>query len=872
MQKFFGLLVLLFLVASCQNLRLDNKNAPPELSLPEGFAYDFIYSPSEANNGTWVALAFDDTGRLYASDQHGALYKIDLGSTPPGKSPSIAIDSLDLRIGKANGLLWAFDALYVVVNSDEGLGGYNSGIYRVTDTNKDDELDHVETLKTFEGAGEHGPHSIILSPNGEKLYFIAGNHTDLPEAYSQRHPSNWQEDQLLPSFVDPRGHANDRLAPGGWIARMNPDGSDFEIISSGYRNPYDIAFNTAGELFTFDSDMEWDMGMPWYRPIRVCHATSASEYGWRTGTGKWPAYYPDSLPCIVDIGQGSPTGVMNGIGAAFPQRYQQGLFIFDWTFGTIYFVSLVEDGSSYKGRSEEFLSGIPLPVTDGVWGPDGAMYFATGGRNLESHLYRVYYDGDESTLPIPTTVTNTPIRQLRHQLESLHNRKDPGALEIAWPHLNHSDRFIQYAARIVVESQPVESWWNKAVEEQDPASRIQAIIALARSSDETHRYVAMQSLLEIDYSTLAEEDKLNMLRAYSLVFIRMGEPGSNQKQQVADQLSPHYPAGSFALNKELSRVLAYLEAPGYVDKTITLLENASNEQYDVAILSAELTSRSERYGETVEEMKANMPSATEIAYAFSLSNAKEGWSADHRERYFQWFFDAMSRSGGRSYVPFIDQIRRRALENVPAVEQEALADLVVEFNQNAVDFASLPQPKGPGQNWSLRQVRELFDDEVLTLPRSYEQGKQMYAAALCEACHAMNGIGGSVGPDLSQVGTRFSRNSIITAVVEPSDAISDQYSATVFTMKDGRSIVGRVLQQNDETVTINQNPFDLSQTTVLQKADIDSEKLSPASIMPASLFNRLNADEVVDLVAYVVANGDPEHEMFTGEAKASEEE
>jgi putative heme-binding domain-containing protein len=136
----------------------------------------------------------------------------------------------------------------------------------------------------------------------------------------------------------------------------------------------------------------------------------------------------------------------------------------------------------------------------------------------------------------------------------------------------------------------------------------------------------------------------------------------------------------------------------------------------------------------------------------------------------------------------------------------------------------------------------------------------------------MQGQGGSVGPDLSQLGTRFSQNAMVTAILSPSDAISDQYAATVFTLKEGGSVVGRIIEQDEETVTINQNPFDLSQTTTLQKADIESEKLSPASIMPAGLINRLNGDEVVDLIAYLVARGDPGHEMFTGEEAATSEE
>lgn len=858
--------LLLVITLSCQSSRNTTDEGPPEVNLSEGFSYDYLYSPSANENGTWVALAFDDEGRLYASDQHGALYRMDLGNAPLGETPGrISVDSLDLRIGKANGLLWAFDALYVVVNSNEGLGGHNSGVYRLTDTNGDDELDNIETLVTMEGAGEHGPHSIMVSPDGEKLFFINGNHTDLPETYAQRHPGEWQEDHLLPTIVDPRGHANDRMAPAGWIASMNPDGSDLEIFSSGYRNPYDMAFNADGELLVFDADMEWDMGMPWYRPIRVCHATSGSEFGWRTGTGKWPAYYADSLPCLVDIGQGSPTGVMMGKDGKLPARYQRGMFIFDWSFGTIYFVEPKPEGSSYTGTFEEFLSGIPLPVTDGVWGPDGAMYFATGGRNLESHLFRVYYTGEESTAPVDASNPGSAARDLRHRLEAFHNRQDAGAIDAAWPHLNHEDRFIRYAARLAVESQPAEQWWERAIDETDPVRKINAIIALARSSEKNLLYTASHALLGVDFGALTESQKLDMIRAYSLLFIRMGEPGDNMKKRVANQLNAEYPASSFELNREFAQILAYLEGPGYVEKTLALLENASNERYNVPILSNELTARHERYGQDIEDMKANMPSATEIAYADAMSHAEKGWTLDQRKRYFQWFFDAMSRSGGRSYVSFIDQIRRRALENVPDRDREALADLVVEFTQTGADLANLPQPEGPGQNWTMREVRELFDDEVLQLPRDFERGQQMYKAALCEACHTMQDMGGNVGPDLSQLGTRFSRNNIIEAIISPSDAISDQYEATVFMKKDGSSVIGRVIQQDDEVIVVNQNPFNLSQTITLQKADVESEKASPASIMPAGLLNRLNGEEVTDLIAYLVAKGDPSHEYFSPE-------
>ena len=108
---------------------------------------------------------------------------------------------------------------------------------------------------------------------------------------------------------DGSGFMADEKAPGGCICRVDPDGKNWELVSMGFRNPYDIAFNRDGDLFTYDSDMEWDMNTPWYRPTRVCQAVSGCEFGYRNGAGKWPTYYLDSLPPVVDIGPGSPTGV-----------------------------------------------------------------------------------------------------------------------------------------------------------------------------------------------------------------------------------------------------------------------------------------------------------------------------------------------------------------------------------------------------------------------------------------------------------------------------------------------------------------------------------------------------------------------------------
>ena len=127
--------------------------------------------------------------------------------------------------------------------------------------------------------------------------------------------------------------------------------------------------------------MEWDFNTPWYRPTRVCHVTSGSECGWRNGAGKYPPYYPDNLPPVVDIGPGSPTGVCFGYGAKFPAKYQDAFFICDWSYGKLYAVHLEPTGAATRATLEEFVTGTPLPLTDVIVNPtDGAMYFAIGGR------------------------------------------------------------------------------------------------------------------------------------------------------------------------------------------------------------------------------------------------------------------------------------------------------------------------------------------------------------------------------------------------------------------------------------------------------------------------------------------------------------
>ena len=200
--------------------QFDTKATPIEsISVKKGFEVELLFTVPKDRLGSWVNLCLDDKNRIIASDQFGGLYRFHA----PAKGEVLKesdIEKVPAKIRAANGLLWAFDSLYVAVNDYEKK--MDSGVYRLTDSNGDDQLDKVEKLRTMQARGDHGVHALILSPDKKSIYLITGNNTEPVQANRSRVPLDWGEDHLLPRMPDGRGHNRDRLAPGGIIYKNLP--------------------------------------------------------------------------------------------------------------------------------------------------------------------------------------------------------------------------------------------------------------------------------------------------------------------------------------------------------------------------------------------------------------------------------------------------------------------------------------------------------------------------------------------------------------------------------------------------------------------------------------------------------------------------
>jgi putative heme-binding domain-containing protein len=390
-----------------------------KFSTVPGFAIERMNPPDKGDS--YVVITFDSLGRLVVSKEND-FPRILLDNDKDGIYESEKVISDKVR--NCQGLWFEGRTLYAscaMVPTPEqlaaapppapggGRGGPNinnrAGIFRLEDTNGDDVADTVETLAMAGSIQEHGPHAIRRRPDGGMALIVGNNETIADPALDLTSPVLKDKDaQFLPYFANFGQSA--REGAHSAIFDWNPATKKFRVFSGGNRNAYDFGYNLAGEAFLFDSDMEWDIGLPWYREVRTVHEILNGNYGYKNGSGKYPPYYIDSLPPTRDLGRGSPVGVEFYTSYAYPKEYFDSFFEADWSRGRLLYTALTPNGATYASRTDraEFVHGEPFNITDVEVGPDGMMYFTTGGRGTTGGLWRLRYTGTAAAAPDMTGI------------------------------------------------------------------------------------------------------------------------------------------------------------------------------------------------------------------------------------------------------------------------------------------------------------------------------------------------------------------------------------------------------------------------------------------------------------------------------------
>lgn len=784
--------------------------------------------------GSWVSLAADPQGRLYSSAQGGGLYRI----TPAKQlGDATSIERVPVELGGAHGMLWFRNCLYAVVN------GGQDGFYRLTDTDGDDMLDHVELLRALDGSGEHGPHSVVVAPDGENLLVLCGNMTKLTELASSRVPTNWQEERVVPRLEDARGFWGGYSPPGGCLYQVDPDGKRWELICCGFRNPFDLVVLPNGQVVVYDADMEWDMGLPWYRPTRYLAGQSGVDYGWRKGSAKWATDYPEAPPALQDIGPGSPTGM------AYVPGAKGGIIGLDWTFGTAYF----------EGKPWNY--GAPFPVADITFSKrtDGGVFVVTGGRGLPSRLLRLipgrasgeYELGDQEAQRVAKwgSAVAWPATEVRTAQQIL----DAGAVgsdRLAFRGKQPAPKPDWVTARIALERLSSDRIRATvlAVDAALPDRAFAGLLALSRQGSAADLQPILDALGQFSFAPLNHSQRIAWLRIHAVALLRQGPVSDAQRAAVAARLLPLFPANNERQDQDLCELLAYVDAPGLLAKAVPLLTPLKPSEPPAW---AELATRNASYGGVIDKMMANMTPMGQLAIANALRMVDHDWTIEQRRTQFTFLGEARGRSGGASYDGYVLKLIDLAWQTCSEDEKRALEFLVGRVRAPKKQFASKP-PKGPGKNWQMSDIAELVDGGFDG--RRVKSGRNLFHAVGCASCHYFKGAGGFGGPDLTSLKNKFRAEDLLEAMIDPNKVISDQYSGQVLTKKDGTALFGVVHKTWDGDMEVYEvipavadaKPVRIPIEEVAQVAP------SPQSPMPAGLLNRLSADEIRDLVAFLL--------------------
>jgi putative heme-binding domain-containing protein len=151
------------------------------------------------------------------------------------------------------------------------------------------------------------------------------------------------------------------------------------------------------------------------------------------------------------------------------------------------------------------------------------------------------------------------------------------------------------------------------------------------------------------------------------------------------------------------------------------------------------------------------------------------------------------------------------------------------------------------------QEHERLAQMALTQSGDVTHGRKVFEdveRSLCLKCHRLGDRGERIGPELSGVGGRFARITIIEAILQPSRSIAPAFETLGVALTDGRVISGVRAAETDDALTLGDAE---GRRQTIAKADVESMARQPLSTMPDGLEKRLTAEEFVDLVAYLAA-------------------
>ena len=181
---------------------------------------------------------------------------------------------------------------------------------------------------------------------------------------------------------------------------------------------------------------------------------------------------------------------------------------------------------------------------------------------------------------------------------------------------------------------------------------------------------------------------------------------------------------------------------------------------------------------------------------------------------------------------------------------------------NPAEFlAKNPEPVTKITEWKLADFAD--DLKRVGQHRNFARGQQQFTALACAQCHQLGKEGVNFGPSLSDVVKKYKGDAklVLQEILEPSKTIEEKYRNVTLDLGDENSPTGLILAEDATTVTIQTGPT-AAQVQKVAKSAIKSRKVSALSLMPAGLLNALDKEQILDLLAFLLAEGNAKHAAF----------
>ena len=438
-------------------------------------------------------IDIDDRGRVWVCE--GVNYRPQLNPQNPEPTENERIVILEDTDGdgKADSRKVFYEGRDIdaalgiwVINGNQAIVSASPHVIKLTDEDGDDKADKKEIL--FSGIKgvqhDHGAHAFVFGPDG-RFYFNFGN----------------EGGQLLDKdgnvVTDKYGSpviADRNPYQQGMVFRMNPDGTDLEVLGHNFRNNYEVAVDSYGALWQSDNDDDGN------RAVRINFVMEYGNYGFRdemTGanwrvrrTGMhqeipkrhWHLNDPGVVPNLLQTGAGSPTGILVYEGRLLPEVFWGQMIHTDAGPNVVRAYPVKKDGAGYTAETVNILKGTHdqwFRPSDVTVAPDGSLIVAdwydpgVGGHHVgdlkKGRLFRI------APPNTPYRIPDYDLSSAEGAVEALQN-PNLSVRQNAWTKLRDMGESAEDALGALWQS-------------EDPRMRARAIWLLAEIDGKAQQYI-----------------------------------------------------------------------------------------------------------------------------------------------------------------------------------------------------------------------------------------------------------------------------------------------------------------------------------------------------------------------------------------------